>query len=383
MMVIGGRDITSIPSEYFNPSHLGARNNVFSPDLNPTQLETPLQGRITQRETKVTRSNTRITNWSLLFPGPILRSDFLQSLVPVGSGSYPQIRLFAVHGSCWFRVLSSDQIPAVFGSAGSRSQPKASLYIFWPLLVSGLNCKACLYNCWIQYSQPGAVTTNIRINSTKVSRLITPPHRRKTRRLQVGHNIFRPRSQLIKLHKQGIKRLLVLVNFHWSCSAKTSLPKRREHGFSASCKGAEEKRELYIKTFSPSDSWVQLEQMRVKEAGEHTFQLLFISGLRVPDPRSRILGPGSRSRVSDYPPYMEVKSNGSTKKKAPTTLLPLFPATNPDIPLKEIKAFYPLQTPGETQDPCLSKSPRRHPSTSCKKWKFPMKESRIRQSTRK
>ncbi|KAH0936548.1 hypothetical protein HID58_013665 [Brassica napus] len=40
--------------------------------------------------------------------------------------------------------------------------------------------------------------------------------------------------------------------------------------------------------------------------------------------------------------------------RSPTTLLPLFPATNPDIPLKEIKVFYPLQTPGETQDPCLS-----------------------------
>ncbi|KAH0883890.1 LOW QUALITY PROTEIN: hypothetical protein HID58_059986 [Brassica napus] len=65
------------------------------------------------------------------------------------------------------------------------------------------------------------------------------------------------------------------------------------------------------------------------------------------------------------------------------TLLPLFPATNPDIPLKEIKAFYPLRTPGETQDPCLSKSPRLHPSRSCKKRKFPVMESRIGQSTRK
>ncbi|KAH0906060.1 hypothetical protein HID58_037887 [Brassica napus] len=34
-------------------------------------------------------------------------------------------------------------------------------------------------------------------------------------------------------------------------------------------------------------------------------------------------------------------------------------------------------------DPCLSKSPRLHPSTSCKKQEFPAKESRIRQSTRK
>ena len=68
------------------------------------------------------------------------------------------------------------------------------------------------------------------------------------------------------------------------------------------------------------------------------FQLLFIYVFRVP---------ASRSRVSGYPPYMEVKSNGSTKKQASTTLVPLFPTTNPDIPLKEIKAFYPLQTPGE------------------------------------
>ncbi|WZZ89669.1 hypothetical protein YC2023_118248 [Brassica napus] len=47
--------------------------------------------------------------WFLLVPGPILRSDFPQSLVPAGFGSYPQIRLSTVAGSCWFRVLSSDQ----------------------------------------------------------------------------------------------------------------------------------------------------------------------------------------------------------------------------------------------------------------------------------
>ncbi|KAH0942726.1 hypothetical protein HID58_002363 [Brassica napus] len=50
---------------------------------------------------------------------------FLLSLVHAGFGSYPQIRLSAVPGSCWFRVLSSDQIPAVFGSAGSKSQPQS------------------------------------------------------------------------------------------------------------------------------------------------------------------------------------------------------------------------------------------------------------------
>ncbi|KAG2247470.1 hypothetical protein Bca52824_087098 [Brassica carinata] len=160
--------------------------------------------------------------------------------------------------------------------------------------------------------------------------------------------------------------------------------KRREHCFSATYKGAEEKHELYIRTCWPSDSWVQLEKSRVKEAEEHTFQILFISGSGSGfSPRSRSEPVGSRSRVSSYPPYMEVKSNGSTKKQAPTTLLPLFPATNPDIPLKEIKAFYPLQTPGETQDLCLSKCPRLNPSTSCKKRKFPVKDSRIRLSTRK
>ncbi|WZY99218.1 hypothetical protein YC2023_071547 [Brassica napus] len=110
-------------------------------------------------------------------------------------------------------------------------------------------------------------------------------------------------SHRISLIAGWIERLLVLINFHWSCSAKRSLPKRREHCFSASCKGAEEKRELYIKTCLPSDSLVQLEQRRLKEAEEHTFQLLFISGSgfqlpgprsQVPDPRSRIQVPGLR-----------------------------------------------------------------------------------------
>ena len=62
-----------------------------------------------------------------------------------------------------------------------------------------------------------------------------------------------------------------------------------------------------------------------------------VPGFQVPDPRFRIFG---------CSPYKEVKPNDSTKKQAPTTLLALFQATNPDIPLKEIKAFYPLQTPG-------------------------------------
>ncbi|KAF2561609.1 hypothetical protein F2Q70_00016785 [Brassica cretica] len=38
-----------------------------------------------------------------------LNRNFQQSLVPTDSVSYPQIRLSAIPGSCWFRVLSSDQ----------------------------------------------------------------------------------------------------------------------------------------------------------------------------------------------------------------------------------------------------------------------------------
>ncbi|KAF2552972.1 hypothetical protein F2Q68_00034431 [Brassica cretica] len=290
MMVIGGRDIISIPSDYFNPSHLGARNDVFSPDLNLTQPETPLQGRITQRQTEVTRSNTRITNCS---------------------GSYPQIRLSAVPGSYWFRVLFSDQIPA----AGSKSQPQATLYILWPLLVS------------VSTAKHASTAEKDKTSSSRAQHL------------SAGL------TALISYISRGVKRRVP----------------RNTAGIPGNHK----------------------EQRRVKEAGEHIFQLLFIFGFRVPTSWSRIPGPGSRSRVSGYPPYHEVKSNGSTKKQAPITLLPLLPAANPDIPLKEIKAFYPLQTPGETQDPRLSKSPRLHPSTSCKKRKFPVKESRIRQSTRK
>ncbi|KAH0936364.1 hypothetical protein HID58_013481 [Brassica napus] len=83
----------------------------------------------------------------MLVAGPILISDFLQSLVHAGSGSYPQIRS-----------------PQSLDLSAPSLNLKASLYILWPLLVSGLNCKACLYNRWIQYSQPGAVITNIRIS---------------------------------------------------------------------------------------------------------------------------------------------------------------------------------------------------------------------------
>ncbi|WZY86807.1 hypothetical protein YC2023_033191 [Brassica napus] len=343
----------------------------------------------------------QITNWFLLVLGPILRSDFLQSLVPDGSWSCPQIRLLAVPGSCWFWVLSSDQTSCspwflLVLSPILRSDPRSLRICRFRVptqsrclqLLTPAGSGSSLHNKSQQPSDPmGAAITKQALDDIHTSRLTTPPHMRKMQGSQAGHNIFRRGLQLGRILKTGgVRRRapgntnlsgsgilekpnswvdrtpFILINFHWSCSAKGSLPKRREHCLSASCKGAEEKHELYIRTCWPSDSWVQLEQRRVKEAGEHTFQLLFTSGFRVPatihlwvlgsrfqvpDPMSQIPGPRSRSRDSGYPPYMEVKSNGSTKKQAPTTLLPLFPATNPDIPLKELKAFFPYKLLGK------------------------------------
>ncbi|KAH0917433.1 LOW QUALITY PROTEIN: hypothetical protein HID58_025093, partial [Brassica napus] len=245
--------------------------------------------------------------WFLLVLDPILGSDFLQSLVPAGSGSYPQIRISAVPSSFWFRVLSSDQTfcsPWFLLVPGPilRSDP-CSLWICrfgvrtrsrCQQLLTPVSSGSSLHNKSQQPSDPmGAAITKQALDDIHTSRLTIPPHMGKMQGSQAEDNIFRLGLQLGRILKTGGVR-------------------RR--------------------------------------------------------------APGNTTGV---------KSNGSTKNQAPTTLLPLFPATNPDIPLKEIKVIYPLQTPGETQDPCLSKSPRLHPSTSCKKLKFPVKESRIRQSTRK
>ncbi|KAG2282446.1 hypothetical protein Bca52824_053666 [Brassica carinata] len=190
MMVIGGRDITSIPSEYFNPSHLGARNDVFSPDLNLTQLETPLQGRITQRITnwfllvpagsgsyhEIRFPATFRNPWFLLVPSPILRSNFLQSLVPAGSGSYPQIR-----------------------SPKSSDLPVPGLHLLKPA-GSG----SSLHNKSQQPSGPmGAAITKQALDDIHTSRLTTPPHMRKMQGSQAGHNIFRPGLQLGRILKTG------------------------------------------------------------------------------------------------------------------------------------------------------------------------------------
>ncbi|KAF2595204.1 hypothetical protein F2Q70_00043607 [Brassica cretica] len=203
-------------------------------------------------------------------------------LVPASSGSYPQIRLSADPGSYWFLLIRSPQTTDLLAPSLNL---KASLYIHWPLLVSVSTAKhastAVGFNIPNQGQSPPT-------SGLVDSKLKTPPIWESKEEFLGTPQAYQATT------KRWIERLLVLINFHWSCSAKGSLPKRREHCFSASCKGAEEKRELYIKTCWPSDSWAQLEQRRVKEAGEHTFQVLFISGFRVPASRSQIPGHGSK-----------------------------------------------------------------------------------------
>ncbi|KAF3505672.1 hypothetical protein F2Q69_00005706 [Brassica cretica] len=95
-----------------------------------------------------------------------------------------------------------------------------------------------------------------------------------------------------------------------------------------------------------------LGQRGVKEAGEHMFPLLFIQkkkpNIWVPGPSFQV--PDRRFQIFGCSPYKEVKPNDSTKKQAPTTLLPLFLAMYPDILLKEAKAT------------CFSRFPRLHVS---------------------
>ncbi|KAL0723134.1 hypothetical protein Bca4012_037733 [Brassica carinata] len=192
MMVICGRDILSIPSEYFNPSHLRARNDVFSPDLNHTQLETPLQRRITQRITNrfllvpagsgyLTSDQTPCSPWFLLVLGPILRSDSLQSLVPAGSGSDPRsLRIRRFRAPTQNRCLQL-LTPA---SSGSSIHIKSQ-----------------------QPSDPlGAAITKQALDDIHTSRLTTPPHMRKMQGSQVGHNIFQPGLQLGRPKTRGVRR---------------------------------------------------------------------------------------------------------------------------------------------------------------------------------
>ncbi|WZZ60322.1 hypothetical protein YC2023_060429 [Brassica napus] len=97
-----------------NPSHLRARNDLLSSDLKLAQLgpQNTSLGEYATMLPAVAQFDTGISAGSLEVPGPRLESPF---------------------NNIWFPPAPSLNL-------------KASLYILWSLLVSGLNCKACLYN---------------------------------------------------------------------------------------------------------------------------------------------------------------------------------------------------------------------------------------------
>ncbi|KAH0878460.1 LOW QUALITY PROTEIN: hypothetical protein HID58_065854 [Brassica napus] len=303
------------------------------------------------RSNKIQHRDYKLTScspWFLLIPGPILRSDFLQSmgailrshflqfLVPADSGSYPQIRLSAVPGSYWFRVLSSDQ---TFCSP-------------WFLLIPG----PILRSHFLQFMVPADSGSypQIRLSAVPGScwfHALSAVHDQTFCSpwfLLVPGPILRsdPRSLWIcrfRVPKQS--QCLQLLTPAGSGSSLHNKSQQHSDPMGAAITAVDDIHTSILIT--PP----HMRKMQGSQAGHNIFR----PGLQF----GQILKTGG------------VKSNGSTKKHAPTTLLPLFPATNADIPPKEIKAFYPLQ---ETQDPCLSKSPRLHPSTSCKKRKFPVKD---------
>ncbi|KAF3592918.1 hypothetical protein DY000_02023492 [Brassica cretica] len=147
--------------------------------------------------------------WFLLIPGPILRSHFLQFMVPADSGSYPQIRLSAVPDqtfcSPWFLL-----VPGPILRSDPRSLwicrfrvPKQSQCL---QLLTPAGSGSSLHNKSQQHSDPmGAAITAV--DDIHTSILITPPHMRKMQGSQAGHNIFRPGLQFGQILKTGgVKR---------------------------------------------------------------------------------------------------------------------------------------------------------------------------------
>ncbi|KAF3576668.1 hypothetical protein DY000_02031650 [Brassica cretica] len=157
----------------------------------------------------LTPDQTLCSPWFLLVPGPIPRSNFLQSLVPADSGSYPQITLSAVHDqtfcSPWFLL-----VPGPILRSDPRSLwicrfrvPKQSQCL---QLLTPAGSGSSLHNKSQQHSDPmGAAITAV--DDIHTSILITPPHMRKMQGSQAGHNIFRPGLQFGQILKTGgVKR---------------------------------------------------------------------------------------------------------------------------------------------------------------------------------
>ncbi|WZZ60927.1 hypothetical protein YC2023_061034 [Brassica napus] len=119
--------------------------------------------------------------------------------------------------------------------------------------------------------------------------------------------------------KRGIQRLRVLVKFDWGCS-KGSLPKHREHCCSASCKRAREN----ANTTSRSTGLHTLYSFGAN--GSKRSRRTHVPATIHPKGKAKPLGSGFQLTCSGS----QLPGSGS---RVPTTLLPLFLAMYPDIPL--------------------------------------------------
>ncbi|KAH0880093.1 hypothetical protein HID58_067487, partial [Brassica napus] len=231
-------------------------------------------------------------------------------LVPTGFGSYPQIRLSAVHGYCWFRDLSSDK---TFCSP-------------WFLLVPGPILRSDFLQS-MSLLEPGPTLRSDFLQSLVPAGSGSYPQIRS------------PQSSDLPVLGPNPKLMSTIIDSCWfwiftTQQVSTFGPNGGSHH------QASPRRHPYFQT---QNSASYGKDARFSSGTQH-FPPGFTTWTNSKDRRSQKKSSWKYHRRTRQP------------LRVPTTLLPLFPATNPDIPLKEIKAFYPLQTPGETQDPCLSKS---------------------------
>ncbi|KAF2579002.1 hypothetical protein F2Q68_00005519 [Brassica cretica] len=118
--------------------------------------------------------------------------------------------------------------------------------------------------------------------------------------------------------KRGIQRLRVFVKFDCGCSAKGTLPKHRKHCFSASCKRARENA-----------------NSTARSAGPHTLYSFGAKGSKI---SRRTHNPATIHPKGKAKPLGSGSQLPGSRSKVPTTLLPLFLAMYPDIPLRKTRS---------------------------------------------
>jgi len=97
---------------------------------------------------------------------------------------------------------------------------------------------------------------------------------------QAEHNIFRPGLNL--------QRVRVLFKFDWRCSAKGTMPKRREHCCSASCKRARENANSTARSVGPHTLYSFGARWSKRSRRTHVPATIH------PNEKAKPLGPGSR-----------------------------------------------------------------------------------------